>query len=103
MNKIIFAVAILILSAQPVMAENKYVAIVNNSQSTVSRSTDDQTLLDYTGTTSGVPIYVGHAQHGVASSASDWRVCKTTDSAAGPTAIKCTDGIWDNRASLSYS
>lgn len=64
---------------------------------------DDQKRFDYTGTSSGYPIYVGFAKKGVAASADAWRVCKATDTAAGPTLVQCTGGIWDNRASLSYS
>lgn len=62
-----------------------------------------QTLFDYTGTTSGIPIYIGFASKGAATSASLWRIYKFTDSADGPTAKKHCDGIWDNRASLTYT
>lgn len=63
---------------------------------------DDQTRMDYSGTLSGSPIYVGHAKKGTADSGA-WRVCKYTDTVDGPTLIQCTDGAWTDRASLSYS
>lgn len=64
----------------------------------------NQTRFDYSGTTSGVPIYTGHAAKGVATSTEAWRVCKTTDSSSGPTLIQCVDDIkWDDRATASFS
>lgn len=64
----------------------------------------NQLRMDYTGTTSGVPIYVGFAAPGVATSATTWRICKYTDSAAGPTLKQCADDVsWDNRAAATYS
>lgn len=63
-----------------------------------------QTRFDYSGTTSGYPIYTGYAAPGVASSAAAWRICKATDSSNGPTVIQCVDdGTWDNRASETYA
>lgn len=62
-----------------------------------------QAVYDYTGTTSGIPIYVGYGARGLATSETGWRIYKYTDSASGPTARTSADGIWDNRASLSYA
>lgn len=64
----------------------------------------NQVRMDYTGTTSGVPIYVGYAAPSVATSAATWRVCKYTDSSAGPTLKQCADDVnWDDRATHTYS
>lgn len=62
-----------------------------------------QAMYDYTGTTSGIPIYIGFGKQGLATSDTGWRVYKFTDSASGPTVKQCADGIWDNRASLTYA
>lgn len=64
----------------------------------------NQLRMDYTGTTSGHPIYIGHAAPGIATSASNWRVCKYTDTADGPTVKVCADDVnWDDRATHTYS
>lgn len=62
-----------------------------------------QIRFDYTGTTSGIPIYVGYAIRGRAAADDSWRVYKFTDSAAGPTLRQVADGVWNDRATLTYS
>lgn len=78
--------------------QNAYATKVDRMPSRMQRR------FDYTGTTSGYPIYQGWAAPSIASSSALWRVCKATDSAAGPTLIQCADDVaWDDRASASYS
>lgn len=78
-------------------------------QNSWATKTDDmpprnQTRYDYTGTTSGYPIYTGHAAPSVASSSATWRICKATDASTGPTLIQCADDLsWDDRASGTYT
>lgn len=51
-----------------------------------------------------VAQYVGVGPQGLASSASGWMVQKITyDSNDNPTLIQISYGIWDNRASLTYT
>lgn len=64
----------------------------------------NQTRLDYSGTTSGYPIYIGHAAPSIADSSALWRICKATDTADGPTLIQCADDVaWTTRAAETYS
>lgn len=103
MKKRFFILALILSFAVSPAFAQPYANTAANSTSTLSRASNDQTLMDYSGSTSGYPIYVGKALKGELTSSGNWRICKATDSANGPTVIQCTDGIWDNRAALSYS
>lgn len=64
----------------------------------------NQVRMDYTGTTSGHPIYIGYAAPSIATTSALWRICKYTDSADGPTAKACADDItWDDRGTATYT
>lgn len=58
----------------------------------------------------GLPVYIGHAAPGTATSAALWRIQKLSyDASNRLTTIEWADGngefdnIWDDRATLSYS
>jgi hypothetical protein len=63
--------------------------------------------IDYTA--GGLPLYIGFAVPGSASSAAVWQIKKITYSGSNITVVEFADGdtkfdnIWDNRTSLSYS
>ena len=69
----------------------------NYAQKTDKTPNKMQIRIDYTGTISGSPIYVGYAARSVATDADRWRVYKYTDSAAGPTLKQTADCAWDDR------
>ena len=75
-----------------------------NATKTLKVPSKSQRRLDYTGTTSGYPIYSGFAAKGVATTDELWRVCKATDTSDGPTLIQCAEDVaWDDRAAATYS
>ena len=53
---------------------------------------------------SGNPIYIGVAYAGAETSDATWLIKKITwDASGNPTSKKTATGIWDNRASLTYT
>ena len=67
------------------------------------RELDPHTIVDTT-TTAGT-IYIGKAEHGIATSAAKWFIRKiVTASGADVTSVGTAyDQVWDDRASLTYT
>ena len=59
-----------------------------------------QLRVEYSGSN---PIYIGYAPKGLVSSSDGWFIRKLTWSGSTVTLIQTSVGIWDNRASLTYS
>lgn len=94
----------ILLFAPQVFAANTFQNDFTQQTEFISKSdiviNAEQTLYD---PHDGAPIYMGFAKRGRAMSADSWRILKFTYTGANVTAIQSADGIWDNRASLSYS
>lgn len=56
-------------------------------------------------TTTAATIYIGKAEHGVATSAAEWFIIKiVTTTGADITSVGTAfDQVWDNRVSLNYT
>lgn len=102
MKKLVFVVLVLTCLSGPVLAannfEDQFRYQTNFAQKTDKAPNKLQIRMDYTGTISGSPIYVGYAARGTDAAADSWRVYKFTDSAAGPTLRQSADCAWDDRA-----
>jgi len=105
MKKLIIFIALIGIAATAYAAYEQDFRYQNAfTQKTDPVSNTMQVRMDYTGTTSGIPIYVGQASKGRLTSDENWRVYKFTDSADGPTLRQSADCAWDDRAgSCSYS
>ena len=106
MKKAIAIAAILVLFSAPASADWKDQFRNQNPYATKTDQMPSrmQRRFDYSGTTSGYPIYSGWAAPSVAASSALWRICKATDGANGPTLIQCADDVaWDDRAAGVYT
>jgi hypothetical protein len=66
--------------------------------------TNMQMRVDYDGAVDGLPLYMGFAPRGLASSATGWLIQKFTyDGSRQATLRQCAYDSWDNRASGTFA
>lgn len=75
-----------------------------NSQATSEAPNTIQRRTDYDEETN-LPVYIGFAHYGAASSADVWTIYKITYNASGLETLKqtATKAVWDNRTSETYA